>query len=166
MNNSQIRMGARALGFCIAASISALVVRGEDPPAADTTSDAPKPVMMEPFVINEMPPLSFGFSVRIVVIGGSTKASMITVDAVKSDSQARHKGMVPMTQILSIDGRPTQDFEASFDGNSDLAKILVGRKSGDKATFTILAPGSSTPRTITLVCKPAFGFQFGSGDLW
>ena len=73
---------------------------------------------------------------------------MVGVDA---DARLPRAGLGTLTTIRKIDGRPVQEFVATFDNGSDLNRALVNRKPGDRITLEVLDVGATRPRMVTLV---------------
>ena len=67
----------------------------------------------------------------------TNQVTEITVTKVAPKSDAAKKGFGPLTSIRKIDGRPVKDFVASFGKGSDLNKVLMHPKPGDKVTIVI-----------------------------
>ncbi len=139
----------------VAAAGFALIVPGQTARAdSPAKSDV---VTLEAFSVGALPVQSFGFCVRILRNTETDQVTEITVTRVAPKSDAAKKGMGPLTSIRKIDGRPVQDFVASFAKGSDLNKILMHRKPGDKVTIEFLALGSTAVRTATLTEHPPEG---------
>jgi hypothetical protein len=110
-----------------------------------------QPPLLEPFVVNDLPVQSFGFSVKIARNNSTQKVDYIIVDTVVKGSPADRAGLSPLTSIRKINGRPVQEFTASLEGGSDMNRILMNRKWGAKVTLEVLDLGSTVPRTVTLI---------------
>jgi hypothetical protein len=110
-----------------------------------------QPVRMDPDQVGGLPVLSFGFSVEVLRNSLTKSVLRITVSGVAQGSQALAHGLVPYTQIVSIDGKPVEDFTASFAQGSELNKKLMHRKRGDQVILEILPPGARESRFVALV---------------
>ncbi len=119
-------------------------------PLADH-SDAGDPALLKQITVKAVPLGSFGFSVRVKWDRETGMVEKVTIDKILPDSPADQAGLGVLTTIEKIDGRPVQEFVASFDGGSDLNKALINRKPGDRITLEVLAEGATLPRIVTLV---------------
>jgi len=119
--------------------------------AALTTSDsAPKPIKLEPLAINEHPQLSFQFSVRIIRFQPNNQLVAMYVDRVLEGGNADEVGLHPGAMIVSIDGKPVAQYEATFRSGSELSKILIGRREGDEVTLVVVDPGEMGQKKIVV----------------
>jgi len=154
MSSFPFPRAVRRLGSIAGLALFGFAASGAETPGG---GDA-KTVVLAPFGVSAKPVGSFGFSVQILKDGLSQKVIEVTVDQVAPNSEAARKGLAPLTQILSIDGREVQGFVASFAQGGELNKKLMDRKPGDLLTLEILVLGSKAPKRITLVeGAPAFG---------
>jgi hypothetical protein len=147
---------------CLFAALSGLAALGAESPSSQPGGAAAgKVVVMSPFDVGRRPVGSFGFGIRAMKDGVTQRILEMTVDSVAPNSEASSKGLAPMTQILSIDGRDVREFTASFSKDSDPNRKLMGRKAGDRVTLEILVLGDRAPRFVTLtegrrVLAPSF----------
>lgn len=73
------------------------------------------------------------------------------VRSVKPESDADREGFAPRARILSLDGKPVEEMDATFEKGSDLHRIFINRKRGDKLVVELIDEGYQYPRTVTLV---------------
>ncbi len=150
MDNSSPGAAARIIGTCLMFSLGGFSARAADAPTSTPGSAEAKPVVLEPYGVSAKPVGSLGFSVQILKDGLSQKAIDVTVDRVAPNSEAARKGLAPLTQILSIDGKDVQEFVASFAKGSELNMKLMNRKKGDHLTLEVMVLGSRESRFINL----------------
>jgi hypothetical protein len=137
-------------GICLFVALSGLAALGAESPSPTPGGTSGKIVVMSPVDVGGRPVGSFGFGIRAMRDGVTQRILEMTVDSVAPNSEASMKGLAPMTQILSIDGRDVRDFTASFSKDSDLNRKLMGRKAGDRITLEILVLGDRSTRFVTL----------------
>ena len=120
--------------------------------AAKDDAAGSAPVVMNPFKVdsNYIPKLSFGISLSVWKDNNTQKVISIVVNQVKSGSEAERKGLAPLARIERIDGRPAQDFDASFLKGTELNQLLVNRRNGDKITLEFTMPGCSGAQVVTI----------------
>jgi hypothetical protein len=86
-------------------------------------------------------PISLGFS-RDPKTGRITK---IVVTEVPSSSSTERAGVLVGDEVLSVDGRKSQDFPVGVTKNSELGKIFLNRRAGDKVKLEIVTPNPEPP---------------------
>ncbi len=108
--------------------------------------------MMEAFKVDEayVPKLSFGLSLDVWKDNVTGRVTSIVVTAVKAGSDAELAGIVEQTKIYEIDGRPVQDYAASFMKGTELNGIFVNRKNGAAVALVIGVPGKAETRRVTV----------------
>lgn len=120
--------------------------------STDQSSASPPPVAMEAFKVdsNYMPKLSFGISINVWKDNNTQKVISIVINQVKPGSEAERKGLTALARIDRIDGRPVQDYAASFLKGTELNHLFVNRHNGDKITIEFTLPGQPESQTVTL----------------
>jgi len=124
--------------------------------AADTKSSDLKqakkerPVVMEPFVVQEDTTLSFGLSLKMLRYTVTKKVAAIYVDEVEEGSDAQQQGIRAGMQLLSLDGKPAGDFDATFQKDSELRRLLIGRKKDDTIMVEFDPLDGGKPKKVTL----------------
>lgn len=121
----------------------------DSPPAGQTHAGGP--IILKPVTVTAKPLGSYGLSVRVKWNSETAMVESILIDQVLPDSPAARAGLGTLTTIRKIDGRPVQEFVATFDNGSDLNRALVNRKPGDRITLEVLDVGATRPRMVTLV---------------
>ncbi len=150
MKASHLRAAIFILGISAVAPLIESGMYGAEPSAPGAGESQGRPIVLEPVGVSGRPVGSFAFSVRAIRNGMTQKALQVTVDRVLPNSEAEKKGVGPLTQILSIDGRDVQEFTASFAQGSDLNRKLMYRKPGERITLEILNLNSREPKFVTL----------------
>lgn len=161
-------MAIRLIPTLFAVVLACLPLQGQapipdkpvDPPAAKPAEPVVKLEPME--VLGEPPKLSFGISLQIWQDSQTGNVGTVYITAVKKESDAEREGLAPFTQITRIDGRPVQSYLASLKTTSELGKIFINRKVGDKVVLEVLSTDSPTSKTVVLVEPAKFntGFRF------
>jgi len=141
-------------GICFLAALSGMAALGADSSTSIRAAAATKPVALSPVEISDKPVGSFGLGFKATVNFFGHKVLDLKIDAVYPDSEADRIGLVPLTQILSIDGKDVGEFTATFVKGSELNKELMNRKVGDKITLEVLLPGARASRFVTLTEAP------------
>jgi len=111
-------------------------------------------IEMPAFIVTGKTYLSFDFAMSLVKIGNQISWAYVT--KVKPGSDADIEGMRPYTHILSINGKPIQEFDATFSSQSELGRLLIGRKVGDRLVLEFRRDGSTETKTAVLVKKHVF----------
>jgi S1-C subfamily serine protease len=70
------------------------------------------------------------------------------VDQVLPGSNAEEVGLVPGALIVSINGNPVAQYEATFRSGSELSNILVGRREGDEVALVVVDPDETRQKKI------------------
>lgn len=132
--------------------------------AARDDSSAQAPVVMDAFKVdsNYIPKLSFGVSLSVWKDNNTQKIISIVVNQVKAGSEAERKGLTPLARIERIDGRPAQDFDASFLKGTELNSLFVNRHNGDKITLEFTMPGRTGSQVVTLTERRNLGITLPS----
>jgi membrane-associated protease RseP (regulator of RpoE activity) len=115
-----------------------------------TSSSDTDPIKLEPLVTTERTQLSFQFSIRVTRSQPTNQLIAMYVDQVLPGSNAEEVRLVPGAMIVSINGKPVAQYEASFRSGSELSKILVGRREGDEVTLVVIDPDETKPKKIVV----------------
>jgi hypothetical protein len=110
-----------------------------------------QPVVLEPMTIYGDTKLSFGFGLRVMRIENPRIVLEITVDRVKTGSDAERKGLKPGSRVVSINGRDVSGYEATFVNGSELNRLFVDRPEGASVTMEVLVPGKKKIQKLTIV---------------
>ncbi len=122
---------------------------GAAPREAVVEGAAPIPL---PAVVVEAKPLtSFGISLQLVAVRQTRQILRMFVREVAPGSEADTSGIEPGAEILSIDGRAVDTFIDRFDSESDLGRLFVNRRRGDRLDLVVKSPGSPASRRVYLV---------------
>ena len=132
-----------ALGLALAAAAGA----GAAGPAASEVA----PVPMRTYTVAEKPLTCFGLSLQMVALRQTKQVLRMFVREVMPDSEADFNGLVTGTEILSINGRAVDSFVVGFDPQSELGRLFVNRRRGDRVTLVVVPPGETAARTVVLV---------------
>jgi len=127
--------------------------RAETAAAATTPPAEKKPptVILPPFEVNDVPQLSFGFSIRVMRNQATMHALGMYVERVGTGTDAERKGLKASSEILSINGKLVSEYEATFNPGSELARIFIGRKEGASVTLQVMPLTKRKPQTLTIV---------------
>jgi hypothetical protein len=146
----------RPLGRDASAGILLLVLLAagalaESPDTKEHGNETP-PVMLEALKIEELPLTSFGISLEIFKDTGTQKVISMRISEVRKGSDADKKGLGARMRIERINGRPVEEFDASFRQGSELSMIFGNRRPGAKVVLEVAGlPGHSEPAPVTLV---------------
>jgi hypothetical protein len=128
-------------------------------PAPNTVDD--KTEALAPYLVGDDHVGCFGMSLRVRKDIFTKQVATITIFEVLPNSPAEKAGLEPLTSIRQIDGRPVEEFIASFKKGSDLNRKLMRRNPGDRITLEILMPGSTVPTVVTMTEGTAKrGFEY------
>jgi len=135
-----------------------------DPPGIESAGAATKPIVMDAVKVSAdyIPKLSFGISLEVWKDGNTGRVISITINDVRAGSEAADKGLVARTRVERVDGRPVQEFEASFLPGTALNKIFVHRGNGSKVRLEIVPPGQTGTSVVTLTEIRSLGIDLPS----
>jgi len=128
------------------------------PPSADHGANQDAPVQLAPFIVTAISDsqLSFGFSLRIVRLMPADRVMAMFVERVKEGTDADRKGLKAGSRVLTIDGRPVDEFDATFASGSDLCRIFIGRPELAHVTIEVLPPGTNKTKKFKIVRRTLF----------
>lgn len=109
-----------------------------------------KPVQMEKFIVNDKHMLCFGVALTLWKDKNTGRVLAMYVKDVHPDSMAQKKGIRPGTRIWEIDNVPVENFEATFDPESDLGKKFLNRQKNDTILLDVTVIGERTSRPVVL----------------
>jgi len=129
-----------------------LAADGAEPVPGAAVERNSAPVQLEAVKVeaNYIPKLSFGIGLEVWKDNVTRLATSILIARVRPESEAEQKGLVPRMRILRIDGKPAQEYEASFFKGKELSRIFVDRRNGDKVELEVWFPGEGAARTVVL----------------
>lgn len=161
-------IGLLALGLLGVARAESDSPKDKNPETAaskEQTTAAPGPaVKLEPYVVDELPPkLCFGVSLSVWKNANTGKVMAIYINKVKAKSDAEVAGFGARTRIYRINGKPVEEMSASFNDDSELNRIFINRKLGEKITVEAVPEGSNQSKTVTLMERINLGVEFNSG---
>ncbi len=139
----------RSVVRSILALAMAPLLAAAHPPAPVANPEAP--VAMRAYVVEAKPLTSFGISLRMVAARPTKQVLRMFVREVVPDSEADYNRLGPGTEILSINGKAVDSFVVAFDPESDLGRLFVNRRRGDRIEMEVIDPGETTPRRVVLV---------------
>ena len=105
---------------------------------------------LEPFMINESNQLSFHFSIRVMRAQPGNHVVSMNVDRVLAGSDADQGGLKSGMQIFSSNGKPVEQYEATFLNGSELNRIFIGRREGDQVTLVVAEAGETSRKKIVV----------------
>jgi hypothetical protein len=110
-----------------------------------------EPVVMEAFKVEKIHKVKLAFGMSLDVWNaGNGKVKSIVVWKVRETTDAADQGVIPLTRIYRINGRPIEEFDATLRRSSELGKLFVDRKNGDQIVLEIGLPGHPDLRTVVL----------------
>ena len=140
------------LGIILAVSSVTLATSGAGTAPAKPAEKDSVPVKMDAFKVegNYIPKLSFGLSLDMWKDNSTQRVTSIVIRIVRAGSEAEQKGLEPWMRILRIDGKPVEEFDASFFKGTDLNSIFVDRRNGAKVALEVWFPKERAARTVVL----------------
>ncbi len=137
----------RIAGLALGAAAAAL--------AADAKTRAPETgtgptVRMQPFVVMVPPVTSFGLGLAIFADPQTRQIKRMFIQAVAADSEADRLGLTAGTEILNVDGKSVLSFVVRFSPDSELSRLFVNRRRGDRIRLVVASPPGRPPRAVVL----------------
>lgn len=129
-------------------------------PAASDDDNRP-PVTMQKYVVNDKHLLCFGVAIELWEDKNTQRVLAMYVKAVQPESMAELEGLAPGTRIFGIEGIPVEDFTATFGEGSELNRIFLNRKNGDRVTLEVKMEGKRGTKFVTLVQKSGLNVFLG-----
>lgn len=154
MNQLALATGVAMLsiGASLGAADPAKPAPGKSDPAQPPQTMPLEPALkMDRFVVDSDSTMSFGISLKIQRYTLTNKIVAMYIDEVEKESDAEAKGLEAGMGIVAIDGRPVTDIDGTFRPGSDLRRIFIGRKYGDKVVLDVASIGAAKPKRVTIV---------------
>ena len=104
-----------------------------------------------PFQLNQKRKLAFGLGLNFWTKGSTRKVAAIYVSEVWPQSGAASQGLQEGTRIYSINGKAVDEFSGDFEAGTDLNRIFLHRRSGDRVTLEISTQRLGERKFVTLV---------------
>jgi predicted metalloprotease with PDZ domain len=96
-----------------------------------------KLLVLDPMVIRTEPVGSFAIEIGITINPDTKKVDRMFITGVRASSDADEAGLQSGDEILKIDGRSVQEFDAVLRKDSPLGRILRDRDPGDPLNLEI-----------------------------
>lgn len=112
------------------------------------------PTQMEKFEVHAKHLLCFGIALTLWEDKYTHRVLAVYVKDVQPESMAELSGIRPGTRIWTIDGTPVENFEASFEPETELGKKFVNRRRGDDILLEIKVASERQTRLVTLTQNP------------
>jgi S1-C subfamily serine protease len=155
----------RIAGLALGAAAAAL--------AADAKTRAPETgagptVRMQPFVVMVPPVTSFGLGLAIFADPQTRQIKRMFIKAVTADSEADMLGLTAGTEILNVDGKSVSSFVIRFNPDSELSRLFINRRRGDRIRLVVASPPDRQPRTVVLTQGRSRmnGFPWAEWEMW
>jgi hypothetical protein len=155
MNITPLKLAARICGLVLLGWLPAAAA----PAASDPASEPP--VTMQKYVVNDKHLLCFGLAIELWEDKNTQRVLAMYVKAVQPESMAELEGLAPGTRIFGIEGIPVEDFQATFGEGSELNKIFLNRKNGDRVTLEIKLQDRRGTKFVTLVQRTGLNVSLG-----
>jgi hypothetical protein len=105
--------------------------------AATSPTKDEKLLILDPMVIRTEPVGSFAIEIGITINPDTKKVDRMFITGVREASDADDAGLQTGDEILKLDGRPVQEFDAVLRKDSPLGRILRDRDPGDPLKLEI-----------------------------
>lgn len=105
--------------------------------AAQSPAKEEKVLILDPMVIRTEPVGSFAIEIGITINPDTKKVDRMFITGVRESSDADEAGLQTGDEILKVDGRPVQEFDAVLRKDSPLGRILRDRDPGDPLKLEI-----------------------------
>lgn len=140
----------KPLWFAVLAAVPALAMSAA-PPATEGAT-----VKLEPLKVHDDPINCFGFDLKIYYDKKTDRVTRIFFGEILEESSAAKLDVRTGDEIKAINGRPVTEFSARVAVDTELGKLFLARRPGEKldlavvrhraATITVTA-GFVTPRS-------------------
>lgn len=117
----------------LVALLSTASLAAADNPPAKTD----KLLVLDPMVIRTEPVGSFAIEIGITINPDTKKVDRMFITGVRDSSDADDAGLQSGDEILKLDGRSVQEFDAVLRKDSPLGRILRDRDPGDPLNLEI-----------------------------
>jgi hypothetical protein len=114
------------------------------------TDVPPGVVAMEPFRVKDDPLTAFPISFEVESNLNAGRVKRIVVSNVPPNSLTDRAGVLVGDEIVSINGRKSQDFALGLGKKSELGLIFLNRSPGDEVDLEIKSAGEARTRKVTL----------------
>ena len=121
-----------------------------------------KPVTLEPFKVHGTAQSSFGIDVRIYMDSEAKRVESIFITRIVKGSDAAHLELQVGDQIMKVDGALVKGMDAKVNYKSELGRILLNRKSGDRLDLELAV---KRPKNLTMHWPWQSGKIFVSADV-
>jgi hypothetical protein len=125
---------------------------GRSPFAVLTRRPIPKAgvVELEPYRVSSAPFTAFPISLQITRHPISNQVMKVVVTEVPAGSTTEQVGVKVGDEIMAIDGRAARDFRGGVTKGSELGKIFLNRRYGDRVNLDLISAETKTAFTVTL----------------
>lgn len=108
--------------------------------------------VLEPMFITARPRFvtSFGIALLIHADPGTREMVRVVITGAAEGSEAEARGLGRGEEIVRINGRGIRSFQADFSKDGDFARLLAGRRRGERISLEILEKPGDDPREVTL----------------
>jgi C-terminal processing protease CtpA/Prc len=148
MKTFVLSFAARAIILAALTSLTAMHLAASP---VGSNASPPPPVKMDKFIVGEKHLQSFGIAIELWEDKSTQRVMEMYIKEVQQGSMAEDKGLTKATRIFEINGIPVDSFDATFAAGSDLNKIFIDRKNGDRVTLEVKILGAPGLRTVTLI---------------
>jgi hypothetical protein len=128
----------------------------QSPFAVFTRRPIPKAgvVELEPYRVSSAPFTAFPISLQISRRPISNQVTRIVVTEVPAGSTTEKVGVKVGDEIVAIDGRVARDFRGGVTKGSELGKIFLNRRYGDRVDLDLVSADTKTRFAVTLQIPP------------
>jgi hypothetical protein len=137
----------RIAGFALGAAAAGLA---PDARARPPETGAEPPVRLQPFVVVVPPVTSFGLALTILADPQTRQIKRMFIKAVAVDSEAELRGLTAGTEILDVEGKSVSSFVVHFNPGSELSRLFINRRRGDRIRLVVASPPDRRPRAVEL----------------
>jgi hypothetical protein len=107
-------------------------------------------VELDPLRVKDDPLTSFPISFEITREHSSNQVKTIVVREVPEGSTTAEMGVKVGDEIIKINGRQVSEFRGGVTKDSEIGRIFINRRRGDKVDLELLAAETRTPYAVTL----------------
>ena len=139
----------KSIRLLVALLFPVLLLAADKPPAKGEQL-----LVLDPMMIRSVPIGSYAIEIGIKINPDTKKVDRMFVTGVRENTDADDAGLQPGDEIVKLDGRPVQEFDASLRKDAPLSRILIDRDFGEPLKFEILV---RRKQTFTLRAQPRSG---------